>query len=218
VTPQIPLDLSPEPEYSIESFLISDTNRVAFERLQNWPDTGFPVLLLMGPAGVGKTHLGEAWLREGENRLKSEITGDVKPARLFDHNIWLDDVQGARENILFTLINMALNGEIRSLLLSANQPRESWNIELPDLRSRVSNLPVVEINPPDDAILEPFLRKLFDDRGRGINAETIRYILTYCDRSADGLRKLALDLHETAASQKKDLTRTFVSRYLKNNQ
>lgn len=218
MTPQIPLDLSPAPEYSFENFLISDTNRVAYERLQNWPDAGFPILLMMGPAGVGKTHLCEAWVRNGENRLKCENSGDVLPAKLFDKNIWLDDVQNAPENTLFTLINMALNGEVRSLLLSANKPRKNWKIELPDLRSRVSNLPIIEIQPHDDAILEPFLRKLFEDRGREINAETIRYILTYCDRSADGLRKLALDLDAAAASQKKDLTRTFVSKYLKNTQ
>ena len=215
MTPQIPLDLSPDPDYSFENFLLSETNRAAFNRLKSWPDAGFPILLITGPAGVGKTHLGEAWRRLAQEHIQYDPEDQAPLKKLADKNVWLDDAQAASEHTLFTLINMALNGEIRSLLLTANVAGSEWNIELPDLRSRISNLPLIQIEAHDDAVLEPFLRKLFDDRGREVDAEIIRYILTYYDRAADRLRSLVAEIDMLAASEKKDVTRVFVSRYLK---
>ena len=211
---QIPLDLRPEPAFSFENFILSATNETAVAKLKTWPSGGFPVLLLSAPAGCGKTHLGHAWLS------RRAASGQFKPGKsslhsFLDRHVWLDDADEQEEAVLFSLINMALNGECLSLLLTAAKRPEEWPVELPDLRSRVSNIPEISVAPHDDQILEPVLRKIFDDMGRGVDAGLISYILNHCDRSIPALSGLAEKLDRAAREQKRDLTRAFTSSYLK---
>ena len=211
---QIPLDLRPDPAFSFENFILSPTNESAVAKLKTWPSGGFPVLLLRAPAGSGKTHLGHAWLS------RRAASGQFNPGisslhELLDRHVWLDDADQQDEATLFSLINMALNGECLSLLLTAAKPPAEWPIELPDLHSRVANIPQISVAPHDDQILEPVLRKIFEDMGRDINAGLISYILNHCDRSIPALSSLAEDLDRAAREQKRDLTRAFTAGFLK---
>ncbi len=212
---QIPLDLSPDPDFRFENFIVSDTNAKVVERLRNWPDAGFPILILLGPNGVGKTHLLNAWKRIAVNTVEYSGPNMAEIAKLMDLNVCFDDAHLADEQTLFTLINMALNGEVRSLLMTATGPVADWSVDLPDLRSRLSNIPTLEIQAHDDQILEPILRKLFEDKGRTVSADITQYMLNYCNRSISALRQVVDLLDLSAREQKKDLTKAFAVRTIK---
>ena len=194
--PQIPLDLSPEPSHSFASFLISESNASAVKALQAWPDWPSPIHMLIGPQGCGKTHLGKAWV--------------VKTG-----NVFLDDASSLEEQDLFKVMNQALNGELSGLLLADRKPPSAWHIQMPDLRSRLSNTPLAMMEEHDDDILEPIVRKLFEDKGREVSQDLIAYLLQYQERSVAAQRSLTEELEIAAQRQKADLTKTFAAKYLK---
>ena len=194
--PQIPLDLSPTPNYKFANFLVSESNVQAVKIVRAWPEWTSPILIVIGPQGCGKTHLGQAWASE---------TG----------GIFVDDANGANEADLFAIMNRALNGEIAGLMLAARQAPSEWTVEMPDLRSRLSNAPVAIIGEHDDKILEPIVRRIYEDNGRDVSQDLISYLLKYQTRSVAAQRIIADELEAAARSQKADLTKSFASKYLK---
>jgi len=118
------------------------------------------------------------------------------------------------ESTLFAKLNLALNGQIRGLLLADSQAPKDWSIELPDLKSRLLNVPIVSLYDHDDKILDSIVRKLFEDRGRAVTSDLVSYLLNHCDRSVLALKDIVRDLDIAAQSQKKDLTKAFAARQL----
>lgn len=194
--PQIPLDLTPSPKYSFDTLIVSPCNQDAVTTIQGWPKWLSPALLLTGPSGSGKTHIGSAWAAE---------TGGT----------FIDDAPTHDETKLFAVFNKALNGDIKGLLLASEHKPAQWNTSMPDLRSRLSNTPVVGLLEHDDVILEPILRKLFEDRGRSVSADLVTYILKHHERSIPALRDMARKLDLAAQSQKADLTKSFAAKQMR---
>lgn len=194
---QIPLDLSPHPDFTFEAFLVGKSNQDAVAALEAYPDWPSPILILLGGEGCGKTHLGVAW--------QSENTDTV----------FLDDAESLSEEDVFIAANQALNSEIPALLLASRRPPQDWGIDLPDLRSRLFNQPVAVLHEPEEDILEPIIRKLFVDKGRAIKADVVKYLVTYYDRSVPALRSFVSELDAAARAAKKDITRNFVSAYIR---
>ena len=157
---------------------------------QSWPS---PILYLTGPAGSGKTHIGQAW---------AGMSGQS----------FIDNAPSHDEAKIFAQMNRALNGEIEGLVLAG--PPE-WQPALPDLSSRLRNTPRAIIGDHDDTILEPILRKLFEDKGRAVSADLVAYLLKHQERSVDTLRRLADELDAAAQAQRKDITKAFAAKTLK---
>jgi len=193
--PQIPFDLTPSPTYSFDSLILSACNEDAVKTIHAWPNWPSSVLFLLGPKGSGKTHLGQAWT--------------AKTSETF-----IDDASVMDESTLFAKLNLALNGQIRGLLLADSQAPKDWSIELPDLKSRLLNVPIVSLYDHDDKILDSIVRKLFEDRGRAVTSDLVSYLLKHCDRSVLALKDIVRDLDIAAQSQKKDLTKAFAARQL----
>ena len=194
--PQIPLALSPEPVHNFANFLISKSNAAALKVVRAWSDWPSPMLMLIGPQGAGKSHIGQAWAAE---------TGGT----------FIDNANEVKEADLFASMNQALNGDISGLLLAARQAPSEWGIQMPDLRSRLSNTPTAIIEDHDDDILEPIVRKLFKDKGRDVSQDLIEYLLKYQERSIAAQRIIANELEIAAQRQKADLTKAFAAKYLK---
>ena len=87
---QLTLDLPVEPRFGREDFLVSPSNAEAwdmFERFPQWPDR---VLLLLGPTGAGKSHLGTIWAERAWARVVEQSRGV---------NIVADDVRFENEAV-----------------------------------------------------------------------------------------------------------------------
>ena len=211
---QIPLDLSPEPVFSFETFQVGDSNSDAAAMVRAWPQWPSPILLLAGPQGSGKTHLGTAWARANSGHVfKSE---DVTNAAKFNAgSVFIDQATDVLEDTLFTLMNMALNGKIEGLLMTARTLPENWDIVIPDLRSRLVNTPVAILGEHEDDVLEAIIRKLFEDMGRSVKADVTAYLMKNCDRSVNAMRTVIGELEHSARQSKRDMTRAFVAAQLK---
>jgi len=210
MTKQIPLDLAVTPDHSFESFVQSFSNTSALSLVKghkNWPA---PILLLLGPNGSGKTHLGQAWA--------TSVGADVitTPQQIDDCSqyAFIDDADKFSALALFNLINKALAGEITALLLTSSHAPRNWPHSLADLSSRLKNVPTAWLDEADEALITAIIRNLFEDAGRSVQQGLVEYIAVRCERSVPALRKIVMYLESQARADKVDLTKAYAARVL----
>jgi chromosomal replication initiation ATPase DnaA len=195
---QIPLDLTPAPDFTFARFIEAPSNSGALAVVKAWPAWPAPAILLIGPEGTGKTHLGEAWQADTDG-------------------IFLDDADGRDEDVLFATINRALRGEIPGLLLASRTAPEQWGLSVPDLKSRLAAMPKIELFEPDDDSLMPITKALFERRGRDVSRDVVDYLLRYTERSVGALQTTIRQIDEAALSAKVDVTKAFAAKIVREN-
>ena len=192
---QLALDLPHRAAQGAEDFLVSDCNLAAVKLLDAWPDWRAPVQLLLGPAASGKTHLVRVWqARSGARPILSDAL-DISAIDALDEGTALivedADRGGYDENALFHLINLAREKRLFVLMTARTAPSR-WGCALPDLSSRLIALPVVEIGPPDDALLKTVMLKHFADRQLTVDPKVLDFLALHVERSLEGAA-LAVD-------------------------
>jgi len=199
------LDLPVETRFGRADFVVSDSNRAAFELIERWPDWPVRALALYGPPGSGKTHLAHLWCQRSGGTL---IAGDApalnEPAAL-PLAIAVDDAERAAERSLFHLYNLCLERG-GSLLVTLPAAPAALTIGLADLGSRLRSLPVVAIAPPDDALLTAVLLKHFGDRGIGVAPQVVAYLVARMERSFAVAASLAARLDRRSLQSGRPIT------------
>ncbi|MDP2765420.1 MAG: DnaA/Hda family protein [Brevundimonas sp.] len=167
-----------------EGFVVSDCNRAAVEALADWPNLIGGVMAICGPAGCGKSRLGQIWAeRVGAVALHGAEAALIDPAEIEGRPVLLDRAMDADDETLFHLINLtqATGG---ALLLASRPAPTAWAVALPDLRSRLDAVISVPMEAPDDAVLSAMLEARFAERGIRPQKDVIPYLLRRIDRSA----------------------------------
>lgn len=220
---QLPLDLQVPPALGRDDFLVAPANAVAASMLAapgNWPDGR---LLLLGPAGSGKSHLAGIWAAEAgaqvldASALDAGLDAGVMAALARDRRPTLvehaDRLPGrSAEQALFHLWN--LSGPDRELLLTARKPPRDWGLTLADLRSRMDTAPQARLDPPDDGLLKTVLVKLFADRQIVISAALVDWLVQRMERSLGQARSLVAAVDRAALARKSPVTRALLAEVL----
>jgi chromosomal replication initiation ATPase DnaA len=213
---QLALDLPHRPALGRDDFLVTDSNVAAVALVDNWPAWPAPAALLVGPPGSGKSHLVEVW-RQRSNAARisaTDLTVELAPSLLTTNALAIEDAMaGIDERGMFHLLNLAKqqNG---SVLITSQMLPEIWGVALPDLQSRLRAIPVVEILPPDDALLRGVLVKLFFDRQIAAEESTISFMITRMPRSLGAARMLVAEIDRRAMEERAEVTRPFVAKVL----
>lgn len=146
-----------------EDFLVSESNRAAYEHLRRWALWPVMASLLTGPRKSGRSLLGRIFVRKTGGRL-------------------FDDAERHDEEALFHAWNEAQERR-RPLLIVADAPPPRWQVALPDLGSRLAATPHVAIGAPDDSLLGQLILKLLGDRGLAAPPELADYLVPRIERS-----------------------------------
>jgi chromosomal replication initiation ATPase DnaA len=213
---QLTLAFGHEASFSRDDFLEGPSNAAALDLVERWPDWPARVVVLAGPEGSGKSHLAEIWAnRAGARRLSANALDQASvPAALATGGLVLENVADPCDEVaLFHLLNLA-NEQAASMLLTARQPPVLWAIRLPDLKSRLRALPVVELRAPDDALLRAVLVKLFADRQLAVDEGLIGYLVTRIERSFAAARAAVALLDREALRQQRPVTRALAAQML----
>jgi len=208
-----------------EDFLVAPSNRVAVDWIDRWPDWPQPGLALHGDPGAGKTHLSHVWQgRSGAVRLDPEallaaeppeLLGDA-PACVFDRAeaLWEPAaVPQEGERRLLHLFNMISQSGGHILLVGRAAPAR-WPIALADLRSRLAALPAAALGPPDEALIEAVLVKLFADRQLAVEPAVVRYLLRRMERSFSAARAVVAAIDRESLRSGRQVTVPFVGELL----
>ncbi len=211
---QMAFQFPARPALGRADFLVAPCNAAAVAWIDRWPDWPAPALALVGPEGCGKSHLaGVLAMRAGAPPPAPPLAAALDGALLGQAPMpVVQEMPGAgagldddTETALFHLLNHA-RAEGPPLLLTGPDAPARWPIRLPDLRSRLLALPVAEITPPDDLLLEMVLIKLFADRQVIVAPEVVRYLVRRMDRSFAGAGALVARLDALALEQGRGIT------------
>ena len=190
--------------------MVSACNAEAAARIDAWPRWTAPVLALIGPEGAGKTHLARAWAA----RADAAVADLEHPLPEPDGPILVDDAdRGPLDERLFHILNRADHPR-RGVLLTGQTLPNLWSTALPDLRSRLNALPVVEIGDPDDGVLEGVLRRLFEERVITPAPELIAYLRDRIERSVPAAAAVVERLEAEAAARRRPITRALAREVL----
>jgi len=198
------------PLFSEDNFLVSSCNREAWQWIHSWPN--WSALILYGPAGCGKSHLGNIWgERAKAQRISLPPGGEVRGSWLIEDIERITDERA----LLHFFNSVKENGG--SLLLTSACTANQLPFTLPDLTSRLMALPSAHIDQPGDDVLGATLRKQFTDRQMKVDDEVIAYMVPRVERSFAAAKGLVEQLDSLALAEHRNITIPLVKRILENS-
>lgn len=211
---QLAFDLPHRSAQGVEDFLVSACNAAAVAMIDRWPDWPHPAVVVVGPPGSGKSHLTNVWReRSGAGRIDACAVQDAAIHRLPSGGaLAIEDIDRGigDEQVLFHLLNVARERGV-FLLLSSRIPPGECTVTLPDLRSRLRALPIVEIATPDEPLLKALLVKLFGDRQISIEPHVIAFLALQMERSADAATRIVAEIDRLALMSHRRVTRVLAA-------
>ncbi|HVL78751.1 MAG TPA: DnaA/Hda family protein [Sphingomicrobium sp.] len=137
-------------------FILSDSNREAFEHFRKWSLWPVKATMLTGPRRSGRSLLARSFVERVGGRL-------------------FDGAERHDEEVLFHAWNQAQETG-RPLVLVVDEVPPAWSPRLPDLKTRLAVTPVARIEPPDDALYAALIQLLFADRGLHVPPDALRFM------------------------------------------
>ena len=183
---QIALPLGWPARPSDESFLVTPSNERAVHLLDHWGAWPVMTALLVGPRKSGRSLLARIFA--------AKCGGSV-----------IDDGDRAPEEHLFHAWNRAQAAR-RPLLIVADVAPPMWEVELPDLRSRLAAGVVAEIGAPDDPLVRALLAEQFARRGLDARPDLIDWLAQRLERSHLAVLRAVDALDQEVLETRKRLT------------
>lgn len=214
---QIPLELPVEPQFGREDFLVSPSNEAAWTLFEAWPHWPGRTVLLVGPKGSGKSHLGAIWAARAGARVltASSLPLADLPGLARSGAVLVEDagLKIMPQTELFHLINL-IRETGGYLAITARAAPDRWGLTLSDLLSRLRLATLVEISAPDDALVRAVLVKLFIDRQLVVDTSVVEFLALRIERSLDAARSIVEALDREALARRRPITRPMAAEVL----
>lgn len=197
--------------YSLNDIIIGDFNSDVIKVLFSSTARAYPIIYIYGNEGVGKTYLGNIYLKQqnGCYLSKKDFSSNIVNSLIDKYSVFfLDDLQNLspeEELELFNIYNNIVNNG-KQLLITARTTPNNLNIKLPDLSSRLLGGVILQIKELDEISLNIMLFKLLTDRQLIVSKYAINYILKRIPRDAKSLQEVVDKLEQGAMLNKKTLT------------
>ena len=205
---QLVLDMPFRTALGREDFLVGACNADAVAMIDRFPDWRTPVLVVIGPAGSGKTHLAHVFAeRSGAAISEARTLDDAAVPTLLDRGAAVieDVATPLDERALFLLVDSAQRQRI-PLVLTSRSAIGDWPVARPDIVSRLKLATVVLVSLPDDALISGLFVKLFADRQLTVSPDVIRYLVTRIERSFTAVRELVDRLDQRSLALRRPIT------------
>lgn len=208
---QLTFELPAQPNLTRAEFVPSPANALALAAVGDWAQWPGGKMLIVGPAGAGKSHLAAIWAAEaGATVLPGAALAGADLAALAGARaVAVEDAEAvageaAAEEALFHLHNMVTRQG--HLLLTAKAPPRDWGLRLPDLLSRMQAAPLTRLAAPDDALLSAVLAKLFADRQITVPPALIPWLIARMPRTIGAARAIVAALDARALAEARPVT------------
>jgi chromosomal replication initiation ATPase DnaA len=175
-------------------FIISDSNRAAFEHFSSWSLWPVKATMLTGPRRSGRSLLARAFVARVGGRL-------------------FDGAEKYDEEELFHAWNAAQDSG-KPLIMVVDEVPPAWEVALADLRTRLAITPVARIEQPDDALFRSIIRLLFADRGLHVPDDCLKYIADRVERSYWMAERVVEAIDRFAIAERARLTLPTIRRAL----
>lgn len=185
---QLTFDLPVRTSRERGDFYVTDSNALAMTTVEHWDDWPSRKMIIVGPAGAGKSHLARVWCDlAGAVSIEAQLLGTVLPGDFAGQSVLVEDADriagdDEAETVLFHLHNLVL-AEGGSLLLTSRAAPLRWGLALPDLASRMEATSTVHLDAPDETLIAAIIVKLFDDRQIAAPPSVVNYLAPRLPRS-----------------------------------
>lgn len=210
---QLILDIHPDAPPTLDNF-VAGSNLQLLDTLENLPHTTTH-LYLWGEQMCGRTHLLQAAVRHCKAAQRaaqylsaSEVSGAID-ALPDTPNLLLaiddvDQLSDAAQISLFNAFNRARSNQ-QTLLLSGPCPPRALALR-EDLRTRIGQCLIFEVQPLDDTARARILTTLAERRGLALTDELIQFVLRHGQRDLPSLVNLVTRLDRTSLEHQRPIT------------
>lgn len=210
---QLALELPQRASFRGEDFFVAPSNCIAVAMIDRWPDWPSHALAVVGPRASGKSHLAAVWqVRSGARNIAVDAVGARSRLMMHDKpSIIVEDADQALADgrldpvDLFHLYNWIRERQ-GFLLLSGLISPARWETTLPDLRSRLSSMPIVTIEPPGDSLLAALMVKRLADRQLRVDPRLVEFVIARTERSFSAIEQVVAALDRESLAQKRPIT------------
>jgi chromosomal replication initiation ATPase DnaA len=182
--------------------------------------------LISGESGGGKTYIAHLWVAKSKavfltldnlaTQIKNNVVMEYDAFVIEDleRYLMLPQPNEALQETLFNFFNMCKEAGNKHILFSSSVPIANLNITLEDLRSRLSSIPVLSLEEPDEEALRIMLFKQFADYQLRANKEVIDYILKRIDRSFSAIKNITAEIDSRSLQEKRNITVPFIKKII----
>lgn len=217
LSPQLPFAFEAKRSYARADFVPGAANEEALALIEAWPAWPGRVCAVWGSQGSGKTHLAEIWRSLAQasalpvRELSVEMVADLVPGQAYV----IDDADAVEGGAaLFHLLNF-INQSNGWLLMTGVEPPQRWWTQVPDLHSRLTAVPGVALQAPDEALIARVLLKLFGDRQLKLPEALIDYLVPRLRRSFAEAERIVVLIDTLSLQQKRNVSVDIGSRALR---
>jgi chromosomal replication initiation ATPase DnaA len=192
---------------SNNDFFVSKSNKHVFNFLDNWPNWNKKFLNIIGEKFSGKTHLVNIFLKK-YNGIKFDSKlfkdEDLKKVKIFENIVLENFDEHIDEMLIYTLINI-IEQDNKFLVITSKKPVVNINFKLDDLKSRLKNFLLQNIEQPDDELIFAIIIKNLSDRQISMDKKFIDYIIKRVDRSYSKIFDFIYKIDEISLKKKKSI-------------
>ncbi|MGC0371925.1 MAG: hypothetical protein DGJ47_000626 [Rickettsiaceae bacterium] len=204
-------------KYKKSDFIKSEANSQSFDSIDNWPDGQWGVppypktLIVQGPKSSGKTFLAHNWVENSGAKfisLDPPFNGEV----IHTNNAFIiENIDHVNDEYqLLHYFNMFNECDKYLLMTCTKLP----DIKLPDLNSRLRATNIININCPDDKLIQMLIFKFFSTYSIKVKPDVISYLLNHLPRRFDAIIESLEVINQYALESKHKITIPLIKKAL----
>ena len=191
--------------YNEKDFILDSSNEKAllfFNKFPNWENK---LINLVGLEKSGKTFLLKILNKKNDfYYLNTFPENNEEFDKLFNFERFLLDVNELDELKFFSILNHCIIND-KFLVVTSLVPLTQLNLSLPDLKSRIKQFYILNIEIPSDQLIYSLILKFFSDNQVIIKKELIEFIVKKIDRSYPRINQFLVKLNDLSIERKKKI-------------
>ena len=191
--------------YNEKDFILDSSNEKALLFFNKFPDWENKLINLVGSEKSGKTFLLKILNKKNDfYYLNTFPENNEEFDKLFNFERFLLDVNELDELKFFSILNHCIIND-KFLVVSSLIPLTQLKLSLPDLKSRIKQFYILNIDIPSDQLIYSLILKFFSDNQVIIKKELIEFIVKKIDRSYPRINQFLVKLNDLSIERKKKI-------------
>ena len=198
-----------------EENLIRDTsNSNVLNFLDKFPNWETKLINIVGEKKSGKSFILQLFRKKNQfNYISNKEDFEKKYDEIFLVDKLILDGFQINEDKFFSLINHFILHK-KYLIISSREPLTMLEIKLLDLKSRLKEFLLIEIQNPSDDLIYSLILKYFSDNQIVIKKDLVEYIVKKIDRSYSSIEKFLIKLNDQSIIKKKKIDYKLINEVL----
>ena len=191
--------------YNEKDFILDSSNEKALLFFNKFPDWENKLINLVGSEKSGKTFLLKILNKKNDfYYLNTFPENNEEFDKLFNFERFLLDLNELDELKFFSILNHCIIND-KYLVVTSLVPLTKLNLSLPDLKSRIKQFYILNIDIPSDQLIYSLILKFFSDNQVVIKKELIEFIVKKIDRSYPRINQFLVKLNYLSIERKKKI-------------